>query len=166
MASGYTTTAAVADSLPEWIMSARKVREYDGMMPQLVDRQTLGEGLGNTWQEDSFAALNAQSVTESTKLENYQQISDTNLAITPTVVGIAVLITDRVKSRIAKVALGEMGGLAQAAVGRKKNDDGLTALDGATTALCGTGSTLTSGHIAAAAARIRGNTTADTTATY
>jgi len=159
MASGYTTTSAVADSLPEWIMSARKVREYDGMMPQLVDRQTLGEGLGNTWQEVSFAQLNAQAVTESTVLENYQQIADTNLAITPSVIGIAVLITQRVRARIAKVALGELGGLAQAAVGRKKNDDGLTAVDGATTSLAGAGTTLTSGHIAAASSRIRGNTT-------
>lgn len=157
--AGYTTTVSVADSLPEWIMSARKVREYDGMMPQLVDRQTLGEGLGNTWQEVSFAQLSAQSVSETTKLETYQQITDTNLAITPSVIGIAVLITDRVKARVAKVALGEMGGLAQAAIGRKKNDDGLTTLDGATTSLVGAGSTLTSGYITAAASRIRGNTT-------
>lgn len=159
MASGYTTTSAVADSLPEWIMSARQVREYEGVMPQLVDRQTLGVGLGNTWQEVSFAQLSAQSVTETTDLDNYQQISDTNLAITPTVVGIAVLITDRVRDRIAKVAYAKMGSLAQNAIERKKDEDGIAALDGATTSLCGTGATLTSGHIAAATSRIRGNVT-------
>ena len=159
MASGYTTTSAVADSLPEWIMAARQVREFAGVIPQLVDRQTLGQGLGNTWQEVSFAQLSAQSVTETTVLENYQQAADTNLAITPTVVGIAVLVTDRVAQRIAKVAYGKIGSLAQNAIERKKDEDGISALDGATTSLCGAGSTLTSGHIAAASSRIRGNAT-------
>lgn len=159
MASGETRTSAVADSLPEWIMSARQVREFTGIIPQLVDRQTLGVGLGLTWQEVSFAQLSAQAVTESTDLDNNQQISDTNLAITPTVVGIAVLITDRVRDRIAKVAYAKMGTLAQNAVERKKDEDGLAALDGATTSLAGAGTTLTSGHIMAASSRIRGNAT-------
>ena len=46
MASGYTTTDALADSLPTVISSARQVREFAGVMPQLVDKVTLREGIG------------------------------------------------------------------------------------------------------------------------
>jgi len=159
MASGYTTTTAVADSLPQWIMAARQVREYAGVVPQLVDRQTLGEGIGETWHEVSFAQLSAQAITETTTLTNYQQVSDTDLSIEPTVIGIAVLITDKVAKRIAKVAYSKIGSLAQNAIERKKDEDGIATFDGATTALCGAGKTLTTGEIFAGTSRIRGNAT-------
>ena len=86
MATGATTTGGLADSLPQWIMSARQIRENEGVMPQLVEKQTLGVGLGLTWHEVSFAQLNAQGITETTELDNPQQVSDTDLGITPTVV--------------------------------------------------------------------------------
>ena len=157
--SGKTTTAALADSLPSMRQEARTVREYEGVMPQLVDKKTLGEGIGLDWNEITYAALTAQAVTETTELDNPQQISDTLLTITPTVVGIETLITDRVMKRISKNGLSQIGKLAQAAIQRKKDEDGLVVLDGATTSLCGAGSTLTSGHISAAKNRISSNTT-------
>ena len=160
MATGSTTTATLADSLPKWIFKARQVREHEGVMPQLVEKQTLGKGLGLTWHEVSFAQLTAMSITETTELDNPQQLSDTDLSITPTVVGIHVRITDRVANRISKIALAQTGGLAQNAIQRKKDEDGLTMLDGFSTGNPASGSsTLTSGHIAAGVSRIQGNTT-------
>ena len=157
--SGYTTTSALTDSLPTLIASARLVRESEGVMPQLVDKVTLGEGIGLSWNEVSFAQLVAQAITETTELDNPQQISDTLFSITPTVVGISTLITDRVAARLSKVAYAKLGALAQNAIQRKKDEDGLVVLDGATTSLCGAGTTLSSGHIAAAVYRISSNAT-------
>lgn len=160
MASGNTTTTSLADSLPTLIMSARVVREQVGGMQALVERQTLGEGVGNTWNEVSMAKLTAQAITETTDLDNPQQISDTLFSITPTVVGIETLITDRVAARISKNAYAKVGGLAQSAIERKKDEDGITMLDGFSTGSPASGSsTLTSGHIAAGVSRIQGNAT-------
>ena len=160
MASGSTTTDALADSLPTLIASARIVREYEGIMPQLVDKVTLGEGVGLTWHEVSMAQLTAQSITETTELDNPQQISDSDFNITPTVVGIQTRITDRVAARISKNAYAKIGSLAQNAIQRKKDEDGLTVLDGFSNSHPGSGSsTLTSGHISAAMAIIQGNAT-------
>jgi hypothetical protein len=75
------------------------------------------------------------------------------------VVGIETLITNKVALRISKNAYAKIGSLAQNAVQRKKDEDGLTAIDGATTQLCGAGSTLQSGHIASAVVRISSNAT-------
>ena len=160
MAAGMTTTGSIADSLPQWIIKARQVMEYEGIIAQLVDRETLGVGLGLTWHEVTFEQLSAQDITETTELNNPQQVSDTDLGITPTVIAVQVRITDRVRERMVAVAYAKLGGLAQNAVERKKDEDGLTVLDsGSTTTSPGAGATLTSGHIYAAVSDIQGNAT-------
>lgn len=158
MASGDTTTQALVDSLPTVISDARIVREQKGGMSQLVDRKTLGEGIGTDWNEISLAALTAQSITETTDLDNPQQLDDTKFTITPTIVGIETFITDRTFQRISAQVVAEMGPLAQNAIERRKDTDGLAVFAGAGTTLAGAGTTLTSGHIAAAQARVSSNT--------
>jgi len=160
MATGSTTTGALADSLPTMIASARLIREQEGVMPQLEDKVTLAEGTGLSWNEISLSKLTAFAVTETTILDNPQQMADTLLTITPTVAGIETLITDRVARRISKNVYAKIGSLAQNAIQRKKDEDGLTVLDaGVATASPGAGATLTSGHIAAAVVGITSNTT-------
>ncbi len=158
MAVGNTITDSLADSIPTMIASARIVREFAGVMPNLVDRQRLDENTGTAWNEVSMAKLSAQAVTENTELDNPQQMEDTLFSITPTVIGVHTVITDRVALRISANAYAQTGSLAQNAIERKKDQDGLTAIDGATTALGGANA-LDSGEIAAAAYRITSNTT-------
>ena len=159
MASGNTTTGSLADSLPTLIASARIVREFEGVMPQLVEKQTLGEGVGLSWHEVKFEKLTAQDITETTVLDNPQQISDSLFTVTPTVCGIETVITDRVAARISKNAYAKIGALAQNAIQRKKDEDGLIMLDGFENSYAGAGTTLTSGHLSAAMALITGNAT-------
>jgi hypothetical protein len=158
MAVGNTITDSLADSIPTMIAAARIVREFTGVMPNLVDRHRLDENTGTVWNEVSMAKLSAQAVTESTELDNPQQMSDTLLSITPTVIGVHTVILDRVAIRISANAFAQTGSLAQNAIERKKDEDGITAIDGATTVI-GSDNALTSGEIAAAAYQITSNTT-------
>lgn len=158
--SGWTTTAALEDSLDDIRSSARIVREQEGVMPQLVEKQTLGVGMGLTWQELKYEKLTAQAVTETTDLDNPQQIADSIISIEPTVVGLETFLTDRVQLRINKIGFSKIGQLGQNAIQRKKDEDGLVLFASATTSSDpGSGATLASGYIASAAANIRGNTT-------
>lgn len=159
MASGNTVTGTLADSLPTIIDSARIVREFEGVMVRLVERHNLADGQGTKWNEISLDQLTAQAVNETTVLENPQQLADTLLSIEPTIVGVQTIITDRTMRRISKNVASKIGVLTQNAVQRKKDQDGLTVLDGATTSLAGAGATLQSGHISAAKNRITSNTT-------
>ena len=130
------------------------------MVKNLCQSETLGEGMGLSWQEITYAQLTAQAVTETTDLDNPQQVSDTLLSITPTLVAIETYMTDRVQARINKKGFAKIGQLAQNAVERKKDEDGLTLFATFTgTSDPGAGVTLTSGYIASAATNIRGNTT-------
>ena len=159
MAQGNTTTAALSDSLPSVIKSARIIREYKGVMSQLASRETLGEGIGLDWNEISLSKLNSQVVTETTELDNPQQIVDSLLTVTPTMVGIHTFISDRVAHRVSKNVVAKTGGLAQNGMQRRKDLDGLAQLDAATTSLSGAGTTLVSGVIGAAVYRCASNAT-------
>ena len=159
MPTGETITTALTDSLPEVVAQARLVREVKGTMTQLADRVKLGEGMGNDWKEISIAKLTASAITETTTEDNPQQLSDSAISVTPTVFSVYTKITDRTARNISKNVFAKVGSLGQNAIERKKDLDGITALDGATTTLCGAGVTLQSGHIAAGAFRIRSNVT-------
>ncbi len=156
---GVMTTGVLADSLPYVIAGARLVREYEGVMAGLVETQKLGENMGNTWDEISLSQITAQAITENTELSNYQQTADTKFTITPTMVGIATVITDKLRHRIDRKVAAKIGALAQNAIQRKKDEDLLVMLDGATTSLPGTGTTLTASTISAFASRITSNAT-------
>ena len=159
MASGNTTTGSLADSQQLIIDSARIVREYEGRWSSCCDVQRLDENTGLSWEEISLAALSAQAITETTELDNPQQIADTLFSITPTVSGIHMVVTDRVYRRMPKKVIAKMGSLGQNAIDRKKDEDYLATFAGATTTLSGTGTTLASGVIDACKARITSNTT-------
>lgn len=159
MPSGRTHTSDLVESQPYVIASARIVREYEGVMVRLSDRTNLANNQGLNWHEISLAQLTAQGITETTELNNPQAIVDTLFSVTPVMVGVQTIITDRTMRRISSNVAAQIGKLAQNAIQRKKDEDGLVALDGATTSLGGAGTTMTSSLVSAAASRIRGNTT-------
>jgi hypothetical protein len=129
-------------------------------MSQLVENRTLGVGMGLEWRELTYAQLTAQAVTETTDLNNPQQITDTELTITPTLAAVETFITDRVGLRISPAGNAQIGSLGQKAIQRKKDEDGLTVLNaGTTTSEPGAGNTLASGFIASAQTNISSNTT-------
>jgi hypothetical protein len=159
MAVGNTTTGSLADSLDTVVASARSTREYAGVVPQLVDRQDLAQGTGTDWKEILFAALAAQAITEQTELDNPQQYSDSAITITPQMVQIQTFVSDKVRRNVSRRSLSQMGKLAGEAMMRKKDEDGLTAMDGSTTQLGATGTPIQSGDVASARYRITSNAT-------
>ncbi len=157
--AGRTTTSSLADSLETIVASARIVREFGGVMVMLPSKVTLDPNTGLGWQEIDLAKLTAGNVTEQQTWDNPQQITDTSQTITPTLSVVQTFITDRAMVRVATETLGRIGVLGQNAINRKKDIDGLTQLDAATTSFPGAGSTLTNGHIESASWRITSNTT-------
>lgn len=159
MAGQPTTTAQLTRSLPYIIGSARIVREFEGTMVRLSERHDLSDGTGLDFNEISLGQLSAQGIQETTELNNPQTISETLLTITPLMVGIQTIITDKTMRRITPKVAAQIGQLAQNAIQRLKDERGLTLLDSATTSLCGAGTTLSFGYITAAVNRIRSNAT-------
>lgn len=160
MSIGTNETTTLSNSLPTVVASARQVREQEGTMPQLVDKETLAEGTGLSWREVAFSRLpDATSVSEGDDFDQPTLLSDSLLTATPVEVGIEVIVTDRVKKRLDRKALKQTGSLAGNAMQRKKAKDGITQLDSFSTSFGGTGSTFAAGYVHAAVAQIEGNAT-------
>ena len=158
MAAGNTTTGALADSLDTIAAAARSRRQFDGVMPQLVDRVELDANTGTSWKEVVLANLSAQAVTENTVLDNPQQYDDSAITITPEMVQIQTFITDKTGRNLSSKVLAKMGAMPGEAMMRKKDQDGLAAAD-ASTQLGAAGSPVQTGDVAAARYRITSNAT-------
>ena len=158
MASGNTTTGSLADSIDVIQASARSRRQYDGVMPQLVDRVELDANTGTTWREILLANLSAQAVTENTVLDNPQQYDDSAITITPEMIQIQTFISDKSKRNINNKVLAQMGKMPGEAMMRKKDEDGLTAAD-ASTQMGAAGTPVQTGDVAAARYIITSNAT-------
>ena len=158
MAAGNTTTGSLADSIDVIQASARSRRQYDGVMPQLVDRVELDANTGTTWREILLANLSAQAVTENTVLDNPQQYDDSAITITPEMIQIQTFISDKSKRNINNKVLAQMGKMPGEAMMRKKDEDGLTAAD-ASTQMGSAGTPVQTGDVAAARYIITSNAT-------
>ena len=158
MATGNTTTGSLADSIDVIQASARSRRQYDGVMPQLVDRVELDANTGTTWREILLANLSAQAVTENTVLDNPQQYDDSAITITPEMIQIQTFISDKSKRNINNKVLAQMGKMPGEAMMRKKDEDGLTAAD-ASSQMGAAGTPVQTGDVAAARYIITSNAT-------
>ena len=158
MAAGNVTTGSLADSLDTIAAAARSRRQFDGVMPQLVDRVELDSNTGTVWKEVLLANLAAQAVIENTVLDNPQQYDDSAITITPEMVQIQTFITDKTGRNLSSKVLAKMGSMPGEAMMRKKDQDGLTAAD-ASTQLGAAGTPVQTGDVAAARYRITSNAT-------
>jgi len=160
MATGYTTTGSLADSVDSIAASARSRRQFDGVMPQLVDRKTLEANSGTVWNEVLLGNLTAQSVTENTVLDNPQQYDDSVISITPALVQIQTFISDKTLRNVNANVIAQMGKMPGEAMMRKKDQDGLTAADSfGDGGLGGAGTPIQVGDVAAARYQITSNAT-------
>ena len=159
MPSGDTYVSSLADSQELIIDSARIRREYTVIMPGLAEKHDLPDNTGLSWEEVELNRFDAQTITDTTILENAQSFADTVRAYTPTQTGITTIMHWKVNQRLPKVVLAQMGSQMMDAIDRKKDRDGFTTLDGATASQPGAGSTFTSGVVSAHVANITGNTT-------
>lgn len=147
--AGETTSASLGDSLQYIQDNARMRREYGTVMTRVVDKRTLPSNTGRAWDEIMVDRIDAQSVDESTDLDNFQSFTDTLFSIEPVMIGIATFITDKARDIVSKDTLAQTGEGMQNAIERRKDQDGLTVLDSGTS-YGGAGSTLTSGILNAA----------------
>jgi hypothetical protein len=159
MAAGDNNTAVLVESLDDIAASARSRREYEAVIPQLVESVTLNPNSGTSWKELLYEQINAAPVTETSVNDNFQQFDDSSISITPQMVQIATFVTDKAKRNLSPLALAQMGALAGNAMMRRQDEDGLVALDGSTTQLGTANQPLTTSIVAAARYRITSNAT-------
>lgn len=152
-----TTLQQVTDTIPTVISSARMTEVFANEMKPLVQNIRKPKGSGSTVNIPYFGVLTARTLTDGVDMTADEQLEDTNVQITLNEVGCKVILTDNVIEDDQEDLRSMAGNLLGQAIGAKQDADLLALLDNGTTSLCGTGSTLTMGHIAAARATAMGN---------
>ena len=159
MATGRTFVTTVEEGLETSIASARAEGEFPAnVMLKLGDRQRLAEHTGTAWREALAAKITAQTYGETDVIDNPQELDLSIIALSPQLVVVEHFISKRIEARLSSKAFITFGRLAQNAMDRKMDVDGIAVFAQATTTLGGSG-TATVGHVAAAVTRIASDST-------
>lgn len=159
MAAGITGTSQLDNILPTFIAAAKFTLQEREVMANLFERVRLPRGQGTAYNEPKFATVTAYDLTQGIDMAQAQQITDTNLAITPGEIGCQVIITRRVVEQAKENVMTAAGKVAGNAMALKRNRDLHTLLDGFSTSQPGANNVLGIGHLMAAKSNIIGNTT-------
>ena len=154
MPTGDTFTTTVEEGLETTIASARAEGEFPAnVMLKVCDRHQLKSGTGTAWREALAAKLTAQTYGETSTINNPQELDLSIIAFSPGLVAVEHFIGNKVEATLNPQAFATFGSLAQNAMDRKLDEDGVAVFAQASVALGGSGTTQSS-HISAAVTRI------------
>lgn len=154
MAVGVITSANISKAKKLFVAAAIYVGEHKEIMAGLVDKKTLPEGQGDTYNEPYWPTLSAGSLTEGALIASPQLITDQGISISTGEVGSHVIFTRRMARRISENFATVAGKLMGRAIAVKKDRDLLTLGATASVALGSSATTLTVGLIGTAAVGI------------
>ena len=150
MPTGMTTSISLEQGKDTIINAARTRREYPTGMVALCEIQNLPENQGDVWSEFVMEKMDAQNVSETGSLDNYQQYTGSLLYCRPLMAGNAHYLSRLVKQRLNKKVLAQIGTQLQNGIMRKKDIDGHYIINGAGVQIGASGDSLTIAQIAAA----------------
>lgn len=154
MALGITTTANVTKAKKLFVAAATAVGEAREVMAQLVDRKTLPNGQGGSYNEPYWPAIDAMTLTEGVEINAPQRITDNSIVITTGEVGAQIAFTRKMARQISESFPAVAGKMLGNAVARKKDKDLLGYAGAFSIQLGSTSTTLTAGIIGAASVGI------------
>lgn len=156
MTSGMTNSTSIDNMLRTFISEAQFVQEHKEIMAKAIDTQRLPLKQGRNWNEPYLNALTAVDLLENSEYDDPQQISDTNVQITPSEKGCQVLWPVRFSDLITESLPSIAGKLIANAIEYKRDTDLLTLLDGFGASMGTSGTeTLTVGAVMSALSAIR-----------
>lgn len=160
MAAGYTTTTEVSDFAPKFIAAARVTLARSNVTGALLWNMTLPLHEGKTVNQPKLSKPSAPiAMTEGVPLAQAQQLSTSNVAITPSRIGLQIVLTDDAIETSGERLIA-LAGRAAGLVFAEKVDDDLTAnWDNFSTSLGTAGTVITKGHVHAGYTRVVGNST-------
>lgn len=154
MATGLTGSAQITKAVKLFVAEMQYTQEHEQMMTKLVDTRTLPKGQGLTYHEPYVGAITAMEAAMDEEYNNPQQITDSEITITPTEKIVQVLWPDRLNLYISESFPRIAGRLMANALEYKRDVDLLTLL-ASTTGVIGNGTgPLTVGVVSAAMAVI------------
>ena len=152
-----TSTVADLDSLIQVVVGQmRMTARHATPMAGLVTRVDMPQNRGNPFDLPKMGLLNAVGLQEGVDYNSFETVSDTDVSIDPTEVGVFVALTDRLRRRAPGQFQQQVVQESRRAYSYKLDLDLLRQLDSFSTSLAGAGNVLQIGHLSASRALVKG----------
>jgi hypothetical protein len=151
------TAVADLDSIIQVVVAETRLTARHAVpMANLVTRVDMPEHRGSPFDLPKLDTLTAIDLTEGVDYDSFETVTDTDVSIDPTEVGIFVMLTDR-SLRRAPVGFERLvSGEASRAYAYKLDLDLLRQLSSFSVGLAGAGNVLQIGHLSAGRSRVKG----------
>lgn len=153
-----TGTAELGDTIPTIISKAHFQEDFTAVMRPLCWNYAADKG--TTTNIPYWSRVVAHQLQEKIDMTSSETLEDTNVQFTPYEVGLKTILTYNAIEDDNEDMKSVAGTLMGKAYEKKRDEDLLGQLDDAGTTLCGSGNSLTMGHIAAGRAILLANTAA------
>jgi len=151
------TTVADLDSIIQVIVAETRLTARHAVpMANLVTRIDMPENRGSPFDLPKLDTLTAVNLTEGMDYDSFETVTDTDVSIDPTEVGVFVVLTERGLRRAPMGFEQMVSGEAARAYAYKLDLDLLRQLSSFSTILAQAGNVLQIGHLSAARARVKG----------
>ena len=157
-----TTKLSIDDAVKKYVAESRyTMQERPGVIWKSIRRQDLPSHEGGSVNIPKYGTVNTYALTEGVDMAQAQEITDSNLAITPAEYGAQVILTkmmlDTVKDDFFRVA----GKLLGESFDRQREQTLCDDMDNFSVALGSAGTAMNLGHAMAGYASVKYNTTAN-----
>lgn len=154
-----TTTVSDLDSIIQVIVGqVRFTARHAVPMANLVTRVDMPENRGSPIDVPKLGSLTAFDLTEGVDYTSFEAVTDSDVSINPTEVGVFVALTRRSLSRAPAGFEQMVANEAKRAYAYKLDVDLLRQLDSFSTSMPGAGTVLAIGQLSAARSRVKGGT--------
>lgn len=158
---GVTGTSSIGD-LQEKVIGAVRFTMQETVTPigDGFTKVTASDGMDDTYNSPKYSTATAYGLTEGVDMAQAQQITDSNVAISASEVGVQVVPTRKMMRTVGSAKImSDFGRIMANAIIVKQETDFGTLIDGFGNAVGADGSAATLGQMRAGIAGIRGNTT-------
>lgn len=157
-----TQKSSIDDAVRRYVAESRyTMQERPGVVWANIRKETLPTGQGGSVNIPKYGTVNTVALSEGIDMAQAQEITDTGLAITPAEFGAQVVITDlqlmTTKDEFFRVA----GKVLGDSFDRQREQTLCDDMDNFSVALGSAGTALNLGHVMAAYASVKYNTTAN-----
>jgi hypothetical protein len=153
--AGVTGVAQIDQAVTKFLAQSRfTLQERVGVVRKTIEVETLPENSGPSYNLPKYSQVTTYALTDGVDMAQAQQITDTQMTITPTEYGAQVVLTDLMMMEVRDKFMQTATQILRDSFDRQQDQTLCDDMDNYSIALGTAGTALTLGHVMAATAAI------------
>ncbi len=155
MPAGVTGVSQIDQAVTKFLAKSRfTMQERVGVVRKTIEVETLPENSGPSYNLPKYGQVTTYALTDGIDMAQSQQITDTQMTITPTEYGAQVVLTDLMMMEVRDKFMQVASEILRDSFDRQQDQTLCDDMDNYSIALGSAGTALTLGHVMAATAAV------------